>query len=44
MYQILGAAAALLLCIGCSMLPGGKTPHTAATVDYSFTVIGAAGF
>jgi len=43
MYQILGAAAALLLCIGCSMLPGGKTPRTAATVDYSFTVSGAAG-
>lgn len=43
MHQILGAAALLLACIGCSMLPGGKTTRTSAPVDYSFAISGAAG-
>ncbi len=43
MYQILGAAALLLVCIGCSMLPGDHAQSHTAPADYSFAISGAAG-
>lgn len=43
MYHVLGAAALLLACIGCSMLPDGRPGRTAVPADYTFAMGGAAG-